>query len=92
MNKVVNVHQLTILWHVDDLKVSHMELKVTKEFLEELNTTYGKEALIQVTLGKKHPYLGMVINYLEDGFVTINMQDYITKMLSDATPEMQEQA
>ena len=33
-NKMVNGKQLTITWHVDDLKVSHVDSKVVDGFIE----------------------------------------------------------
>ena len=35
-NKTVNGKQLTLLWHVDDLKVSHVDKLVVTKFLEWL--------------------------------------------------------
>jgi len=31
-NKLINRKQLTILWHVDDLKISHKDKKVVDQF------------------------------------------------------------
>ncbi len=33
-NKTVNGNQLTVSWHVDDLKISHKDSKVVDEFLQ----------------------------------------------------------
>ena len=33
-NKMVNGKQLTISWHVDDMKASHMEPRVLDDFLQ----------------------------------------------------------
>jgi hypothetical protein len=48
-----------ILWHVDDLKVSHMDKKVVEGVLKLLNSDFGKETPLSVTHGKVHDYLGM---------------------------------
>jgi hypothetical protein len=40
-NKMVNSKQLTVPWHVDDLKISHMEPKLVDDFLTWIKATYG---------------------------------------------------
>ena len=35
-NKLINVKQCTLVWHVDDDKLSHVEEKVVTEMLEIL--------------------------------------------------------
>ena len=39
--KEVNGSQMTVCWHVDDLKSSHVDPKVNTEFGEWLSATYG---------------------------------------------------
>ena len=33
-NKMVNGKQLTVVWHVDDLKISHVDTSVTDHFID----------------------------------------------------------
>jgi hypothetical protein len=40
-NKVINGKQMTVCWHVDDLKVSHMEPEEVTKFGNWLSKTYG---------------------------------------------------
>ncbi len=40
-NKVINGKQMTVCWHVDDLKVSHMEPEEVMKFGNWLSKTYG---------------------------------------------------
>jgi hypothetical protein len=40
-NKTVNGKQMTICWHVDDLKVSHMDPAEITKFCNWLSETYG---------------------------------------------------
>jgi hypothetical protein len=44
VNKTINGKQCTILWHVDDLKISHVNVKVLEDIVDELSEKYGKEA------------------------------------------------
>ena len=40
-NKEVNGSQMTVCWHVDGLKSSHVDPKVNTEFSKWLSATYG---------------------------------------------------
>ena len=80
-NKMVNGKQLTVLWHVDDLKISHVDSTVVDHILDELDLEFGKEAPITRNRGKVHDYLGMTLDYSKSGKVQIKMLDYVDKML-----------
>ena len=86
MNKTINGKQCTILWHVDDLKISHVDPEVVTEMIDLLEEEFGKEAPLTKTRGKVHEYLGMTIDFSEDGKVKFSMIDYVQKML-DSLPE-----
>jgi hypothetical protein len=87
-NKMVNGKQCTIVWHVDDLKISHVDMEVNEEILTLLNERYGKEAPLVVTRGLIHEYLGMTLDYSEEGKVKIIMSKYIEEMLGELPPDM----
>jgi hypothetical protein len=91
-NKMINGKQCTILWHVDDLKISHVDSGVVTNIIELIDGEFGKEAPITVTRGKVHDYLGMTLDYSEEGKVKIKMQDSIAKMLEDLPDEMDGEA
>ena len=40
-NKMVNGEQCTIVWYVDDLKVSHKDEKVVKDVMDAINKKFG---------------------------------------------------
>ena len=42
-NKMVNSEQITVQFHVDDLKVSHKEESVLEDFLGDLRSESGQE-------------------------------------------------
>ena len=91
-NKIVNGKQCTVTWHVDDLKISHVDEAVVKNVLQQLNEKYGKVSPLTHIIGKKHQYLGMLIDYSESGYVRIDMREYITKILDEVPPEMRGRA
>ena len=43
-NKTINGHQMTIVWHVDDLKISHKDPSAVTEYINKLRGKYSKEA------------------------------------------------
>ena len=63
VNKVINGKQCTIGWHVDDLKISHVDKQVVEQIITGLNERYGRETPISVHRGPVQEYLGMTIDY-----------------------------
>jgi Uri superfamily endonuclease len=43
MNKIVDGKQLTVAWHVDDLKASHIKTTVVDQFITDMECEFGKE-------------------------------------------------
>ena len=82
-NKLVHGSQLTIMWHVDDVKSSHVNPKVNDSFIAWLQKEYGKLGEVKSSRGKKHDYLGMVLDYTTDGQVRIDMSEYVEKMVTE---------
>jgi hypothetical protein len=91
-NKMINGKQCTILWHVDDLKIYHVEASVITDVLGKLSEEFGKEAPLTITRGKIHDYLGMTLEYSTPGKVKITMVDYIEKMLRGVPDDMDNEA
>jgi hypothetical protein len=48
-NKMVNRKQLTMSWHVDDLKASHMDPKIIDGFVQGIEETYGAIGEVKMT-------------------------------------------
>jgi hypothetical protein len=83
-NKIVNGKQLTIVWHVDDIKVSHVNIKVVDELICQMEEESGKETPFNKVRGKVHNYLGMQLDFRTPGCVKLSMIDYINVVLQDA--------
>ena len=83
-NKMVGGHQMTVCWHVDDLKVSHKDPKEITKFAVYLSSIYGEK--LTVHRGKVHDYLGVDFDYSESGKVKISMIKYL-KGVIDEFPE-----
>ena len=48
----------------------------------------GKRAPLTINRGKIHDYLRMTLDYSEAGCVTINMKDYVAKVLDEMPEDM----
>jgi hypothetical protein len=62
MNKEMNGKQCTIVWHVDNLKISHMSAKVVTDVIEMVGKEFGNHKPLTVQRGLLHDYLGMTID------------------------------
>jgi hypothetical protein len=93
-NKIIDGKQCTIVWHVDDLKISHVDPKAVTTILDLLDARYGQEivggvrAPITFTRGKKHDYLGMLLDYTESGVIKVDMREYLAKIIADMPEDM----
>jgi hypothetical protein len=48
-NKMIDGKQCTVLWHVDDLKISHINPDVNTSIVELIKAESGKESPITIT-------------------------------------------
>jgi hypothetical protein len=64
-----------VVWHVNDLKISHVDPKVVTTILDLLDAKYGQEivggkrASLTINRAKIHDYLGMTLDYSEPSYV-----------------------
>jgi hypothetical protein len=84
-NKMVNGKQLTVTWHVDDLKISHMDKNVVSSLILHLESLYGE---MTGSRGKRHDYLGMWLDYSKKGEVQISMEEFLRGVLDDFPEEI----
>ena len=86
-NKTIEGKQMTICWHVDDLKASHVKPSVMNQMIKYLRKEYecifedGSGKMV-VSRGKIHKYLGMTLDYSVRGQVQISMFDYVHEILA----------
>jgi hypothetical protein len=88
MNKIISGRQCTILWHVDDLQISHVQSTVVTQVIQQLEDEFRKEAPLTKTRGKVHDYLGMAIDYGVPGKVKFTMIDYVKNILNELPLDM----
>ena len=88
VNKKVNGKQLTVAWHVDDLKVSHKEDNILDEFIGMMEEEFGQETPLTVMRGPIQEYLRMTLDFTKRGRVVVKMSNYIKNTLKDAPASM----
>ena len=84
-NKEVNGKQMTIVWHVDDVKMSHDEDEVLDGFIECLRDIHDDEEIgtLKVDCGPRHEFPGMTSDCSEPGKATVDMSDGASKMAEE---------
>ena len=89
VNKTINGHQMTVVWHVDNLKVSHVDKKEVDKFIKQMEEEFRTDAPLSISCGKVHDYLGMNLDFHVEGEVWIDMEHYIDMTLHDAPKDME---
>merc|ERR1719410_1029553 len=84
-NKIINKKQHTLTWHVDDIKASHIDPKVNDNFAEWAERIYGSDELghVKIHRGKRHEYLGMILDYTLKEKLQVDMRYYIDDMVDN---------
>ena len=78
---------MTILFHVDDCKLSHFERKANDCMIKWLCQEYESifedgSGKMSVSQGKVHEYLGMNLDHTVHGQVRITMMSYIEEIIT----------
>ena len=88
INNIIEDNQWTILWHVDDLKTSHVESAIIYIVLSCICAEYGRIEKMTITQGKVHKYFSMNIDYSSPDKVIFLMIDYIVNMIDNIPEDM----
>jgi hypothetical protein len=64
---MIGGHQITVAWHVDNLKALHKQARVVDSFNEQMEAEFGKETPLNQSWGKVHDYLGMMLDFTHPG-------------------------
>ena len=59
------------------------DLAVVDEVITSLSDEYGTLGDMTVMQGKTHDYLGMTLDFSEEGKFIVNMKEYITEIPSE---------
>ena len=84
-NKMIAGSQCAVVWHVDDLKVSHANPKVVDSFIRWIERNHGDPKLgkVKAKRGKVHDYLGMTLDFSEKWKVKIDQTKSIKQMIKE---------
>jgi hypothetical protein len=85
-NKMINDKQFTMVWHVDNIKMSHEEEKEITQMITWLKSIYGDD--MRVSRGRVHDYLGMTLDFTKKGEVKVTMFDYLRGVINDFPEEI----
>ena len=88
-NKMVNGSQMTMTFHVDDIKISHKDPKQVTEIIEWFKSIYGNN--VRVSRGTTHDYLGMMLSYSENK-VRVSMASYVKKIINEFLEDIHDTA
>ena len=80
-NKMIKGKQATVLFHVDDLEISHVKEKVVMDIINDLSKRFGKLADLTIHRGTIHEYVGIKFDFLEAGKVKVDMRNLSTTLL-----------
>ena len=76
------------MWHVDDLKISHVSKDVVEDIIARLNKKFGRESPLTTNRGKVLEYLGLMLDYSKKGRVKISMYKYVKKIVDESLDDM----
>ncbi len=78
-NSIVDGKQCTIVWYVDDNKISHVDPEVVSNIIKKIEGKFGK---MSQTRGKEHEFIGMNLKFTEDRKVKVSMKKHILKAIN----------
>ena len=82
-NRVKKDKQHTVVFHVDDLKSSHVNSKVNDEFAKWSESKCGEHSKVKAHCSKVHDYLGMTFNYSKKGKVKVDITSHVEDTLNE---------
>jgi hypothetical protein len=85
-NKTIKGKRLTICFHVDDCKISHVMVRVVDYTIEWLRKEYESiftdgTGKMKVARGKVHTYVGMTLDFTTSKIVKVTMFEYIDEIV-----------
>ena len=83
-NKLVNGTYMTVVWHVDDAKISHKSTEVLDKFVKFVDDKYGDDELghVKAVKGNIHTYLGMQLIW-DKGMFIVDVRKYVVDVIKE---------
>ncbi len=73
--------QLTVVWHVDDLMATCEDNFEPTRFSCDMGKLYGPN--LNMHLGRKHDYLGVDMEFCDDGTLEVSMIKYLKNVINE---------
>ena len=89
-NRIVEDKQHTVRFHVDDVLSSHVDEKVNDRFAIWCQEKYGSLKEVEIRRGQIHQFLGMELDFSEDGVCKVKQFGHIEDMISMYADEIGE--
>ena len=80
-NNMINDKHMTVVWHIYDLKLSHVDSFEINEFAGYTSSIYVG---LTAHRGKVHDYLGIELDYIKQGTVKVYMIKYLDSVLKES--------
>ena len=80
-NKWTEGVKLTVVWHLDDMKVSHKSEKEVMNLIGYMKGIYDNNML--VVRGEQHTCVGMDLDYRKTGEVILSIDRYTTESIEE---------
>jgi hypothetical protein len=85
-NRVIGGKQMTICFHVNDCKISHLNPKVVDYTIAWLRDEYESvftngSGMMKVARGMVHKYLGMTLDFATSKIVKVTMLEYVDEII-----------
>ena len=86
-----NGNQITVVYHVNDIKASCVEQDALDEFIKQLQNEFWEEQKLQkleADTGLVHNYLGLRMDYSYPGWVIFTMFDYLEDIIVESPDDL----
>jgi len=87
-NKIINGKQCTIVWHMDNLKISHVDKNIMEGIIKSFKKTFGEESPLTTTRCKVLEYIGLTLDYTRKVQVKISMYEHVRKLVENAPEDI----
>ena len=67
-------------WHVDDVELSRINNVEVERCIQWFEDKHGKIGEVKVNRGRIHKYLGVVLNFTQEGAVIVDVSQHISSM------------
>lgn len=79
-NNQVSNKKISLIYHIDDLMLSHVMAQVVTLFIKKSEREYWQHDKLTVTCGFVHKYLGMTIDFRMKQASAMSLYNFVKKL------------